>query len=785
MENETDRNRESRGLRNHRFFGLFAFAFAVLLFLSGMTEAEGQGSQKASSALLAKVQKAGSVRVIVRLNTSFQPEGQLSGPTAVASQKTRIASLQGRLQQEVSRHNVRGIKKFKHIPYTAMAVDPDALDALIANPLVVSVAEDKLVPATLTESVPLIKANQAWGLGYTGSGWTVAVLDSGVDKTHSFFPVGKVGAEACYSTTDVGEHSETVCPNSLSSQTGAGAGIQCGGANGTDIDGCRHGTHVAGIAAGKSATINGVAKEANIIAIQVFSKITDTASCSSSGLASPCALSFTSDQIQALEYVYSLRNTYSIAAVNISIGGGQYFSSCDLSESAIKAVIDNLRSAGIATVISSGNESYKNSVSAPACVSSAVSVGATTKAGAEADYSNYHPTMLSLFAPGSAINSSVPGGGWDIWDGTSMAAPHVAGAWAIVKQKWPTASVANILKGFQDKGVAVALKAGDLTGGSVKRIDVLAVLGVNLALNMPTGLSGSSSSTSGIDLTWTDNSANETGFKIDRKTGAGGTYSEIATVGAGTVTYPDTGLSEGKTYYYRVSAYNAEGDSPESDEAFTVTILGAPSGLTASAVSNSQINLTWTDNSGAESEFLISREGVSGGPYTEIGTADSNATSYNDTGLTFGTTYFYRVQAVNDETASAYSNEATATCGIISPLGGSGGGACFIATAAFGTPWEKHVRILRSFRDRCLLTTSAGRTFVKFYYEVSPPVAARISQNEGLRFFTRCVLMPLVVLAYGMVNYGATTVFLFTLSVILFAGAFIRLVRRKMSAVKC
>lgn len=784
MADKAYRNLESEANWAHRFCRLFAFTFFVLLLFGGIMAAEGQGSQKASPALLAKVQKAGSVRVIVRLNTSFQPEGQLPGPTAVAGQKARIASTQARLQQEFSKHNVRGIKKFKHIPYTAMAVDSNALDALIANPLVVSIEEDKLVPAILTESVPLIKADQAWGLGYTGSGWTVAVLDSGVDKTHSFFPAGKVVAEACFSTTDAGQHAETVCPDGNESQTGAGAGIQCGGANGTEIDGCKHGTHVAGIAAGKSASINGVAKEANIIAIQVFSKITDAASCSSYGLTSPCALSFTSDQNLALEHVYSLKNTYNIAAVNISIGGGQYFTACDTSESSTKAVIDNLRSAEIATVISSGNEGYKNSVSSPACVSSAVSVGATTKADAEADYSNYHPVMLSLFAPGSAINSSVPGGGWDSWDGTSMAAPHVAGAWAIIKQKWPTASVANVLKGLQDTGVAVTLKAGDMAGGSIKRINVLAALNVNLALNMPTGLSGSSVSTSGIDLSWTDNSTGETGFKVDRKTGASGTYSQVATVGAGTVTYSDTGLSEGKTYYYRVSAYNAEGDSPDSNEASAVTMLGAPSGLIASAVSYTQINLSWTDNSGAESEFIISRAGVSGGPYTEIATVSANSTSYSDTGLTFGTTYYYRVQAVNDETASVYSNEASATALIIAPLGGDGGGGCFIATAAFGTPWEKHVRILRSFRDRCLLTTSAGRTFVKFYYEFSPPVAARISQNEGLRFLTRCTLMPLVGLAYGMVNYGATTVFLFALSLIFMTSVFIRLVRRKISAAK-
>jgi hypothetical protein len=233
-----------------------------------------------------------------------------------------------------------------------------------------------------------------------------------------------------------------------------------------------------------------------------------------------------------------------------------------------------------------------------------------------------------------------------------------------------------------------------------------------------------------------------------------------------------------------VSAYNAEGDSPESDEAFAVTILGAPGGLTATAVSNSQINLNWTDNSGAESEFLISRAGVSGGPYAEIATVSANATSYSDTGLTFGSTYYYRIQAVNDETASAYSNEASATTAIIAPMGGSGGGGCFIATAAFGTPWEKHVRILRLFRDRFLLTNAAGRAFVKFYYKVSPPVADRISQNEGLRFITRCSLMPLVGMAYGLVTYGVTTVFLFTLSILLMTGVLIWFVRRKIPAVK-
>ncbi len=149
---------------------------------------------------------------------------------------------------------------------------------------------------------------------------------------------------------------------------------------------------------------------------------------------------------------------YNIAAVNMSLGGGKYTSSCDTDSR--KAAIDNLRSAGIATVISSGNDYYTNGIGAPACISTAVSVGATTKSDVEASYSNYHPTMLSLFAPGSSIYSSVPGGGWETWNGTSMAAPHVTGAWAILKQKSPSASVTDILNNLQTTGAAVTLKAG-------------------------------------------------------------------------------------------------------------------------------------------------------------------------------------------------------------------------------------------------------------------------------------------------------------------------------------
>jgi subtilisin family serine protease len=95
--------------------------------------------------------------------------------------------------------------------------------------------------------------------------------------------------------------------------------------------------------------------------------------------------------------------------------------------------------------------------------------------------------------------------------------------------------------------------------------------------NAPSNLSASALSTSGIKLTWTDNSAAENGFRIERKT-SDGTYTEIATTGANETSYSDTGLSAGITYFYRVRAYNDEGNSSYSNEAQATTLVASGGG---------------------------------------------------------------------------------------------------------------------------------------------------------------------------------------------------------------
>jgi len=165
-----------------------------------------------------------------------------------------------------------------------------------------------------------------------------------------------------------------------------------------------------------------------------------------------------------------------------------------------------------------------------------------------------------------------------------------------------------------------------------------------------------------INLSWQDNSDNEDSFKIERKT-QGGSYTQIATVGANVTSYADVGLNSGTSYCYRVRAYNAGGDSSYSNEACATTPINppnAPSNLNATASSSSQIDLSWQDNSNNEDGFKIERK-IQGGSYSQIATVGANVTSYSNTGLNSGTTCCYRVRAYNAAGNSGYSNESCAT----------------------------------------------------------------------------------------------------------------------------
>jgi subtilisin len=404
-----------------------------------------------------KLADEGRARILVQIRLpggGHVPEGRLTH-AAASIQRSDIAKTRGYVLAKLKKYNYRIVHQYTYVPLLALEVDASALAEIEGSPMWVDrVFEDSVKKPLLPESVPLIGGDVAWGRGFDGSGAMVAILDTGVDNTHPFL-VGKVVEEACYSST-VAKHSTSFCPNGADEQVGPGAGVPCS----LDAQGCFHGTHVAGIATGNGATagvtFSGVAPGAQIMAVQVFSKFTSVADC---GLFNtPCVGGYTSDLIAGLERVYTVKDTHNIASVNLSLGGGSFNASCDGEPE--KAIIDTLRAAGIATVVAAGNDGTPTALASPACISSAVSVGSTTKADAVSSFSDVAPFM-SLFAPGDSILSSVTGGGFAVLSGTSMATPHVAGSWAVLKQAAPTATVDQVLDALQTTGVPITdLRSG-------------------------------------------------------------------------------------------------------------------------------------------------------------------------------------------------------------------------------------------------------------------------------------------------------------------------------------
>ena len=439
------------------------FVLIGLTVLNGQRlPAQSRPPRTIPAAALAQARTYGTTRVIVAVDAAFTPEPTLATTTAVLNQRASISRAQNAVLARMARVNRSSVRRFSYIPFLALEVDEGDLQTLATSADVTAIEIDAVAGPTLAESTPLVGATRAWAAGFTGAGWTVAVLDSGIDKTHPFLS-GKVISEACYSTFS--GQSTSVCPDGTSASTAIGSGVPCSMAD------CPHGTHVAGIAAGRGDSFSGVAKDAALISVQVFSSFFSTADCG--GRPVPCALSFFSDQILGLERVYELRSTYNIAAVNISIGGDAYVSPCDSTFASMKSMIDQLRAANIATVIASGNGGLANALAAPACISSAISVASTTDgSSAPADQvSNFSNTnqYLSLFAPGQTILSSVPGGGFANFSGTSMAAPHVAGAWAVIKSKKASATVDESLSALFSTGTRIL----DPRNGITKpRIDI-------------------------------------------------------------------------------------------------------------------------------------------------------------------------------------------------------------------------------------------------------------------------------------------------------------------------
>lgn len=441
----------------------------VAVFVTGGAWAQPSGVRSAAdhqrhNTVLQAAAAKGSVPVIVELVPQQAGDVTARSQQSQAVQLSELRAKQNRvLSRLVTARSNAGVrtpqamarlKQFNYFPLLSLRASAQDVQALLNDPEVKRVYQDVPRKPTLLDSTARIGMVSGAFQGRTGAGQVVAVLDSGVDKTHPYL-AGKVVSEACYSTTDTELHSTSVCPGGASSSTAVDSGVPCT----QPAADCSHGTLVAGVIAANThpSSGGGVAQATQLISIQVYSRIdNDLEQCD--GL-QQCLVSWLTDELLGLERVYALRSTYRIAAVNLSLGGGYYSSNCDSEPD--YPIVASLRAAGIATVASSGNDGLPSQLSAPACLSNVISAGSTSDTDAVSNFSN-SAAMLQLLAPGENITTTstpyVFQGDtfvYDTVDGTSFSAPMVSGALAVLREQQPQASVDTLLGLLKNTGLSV------------------------------------------------------------------------------------------------------------------------------------------------------------------------------------------------------------------------------------------------------------------------------------------------------------------------------------------
>lgn len=290
----------------------------------------------------------------------------------------------------------------------------------------------------------------------------------------------------------------------------------------------------------------------------------------------------------------------------------------------------------------------------------------------------------------------------------------------------------------------------------------------------------SASSTSKVTISWNKNMAyNISGYKVYYGTSSGNYTSSVSAGDVSTLDLASSTLTTNQRYYFAVTAL-ADGNLHESLKSVEVTGAidtlppTAPANLKAE-IGDRRLYLKWdpaTDNESGVKGYKV-YYGTASGSYSspiDVG----NVTNYELAGLSNGTIYYVAVSAYdyagNEGDKSSEVSEAPQEIRGILGLKGTGG--CFIATAAYGSYEERHVKVLREFRDKYLLENFnfqisnfkfevpniAGRAFVRLYYKVSPPIADFIVEHSWLKPVVRIALLPLIGFAWMLINYPLLTV---------------------------
>jgi subtilisin family serine protease len=493
----------TRGSGQHSTALFIVFCLFLTAAARGASFVSASEAPNATPSLLQELNRgAEQVNVIIgvkdgtpsakRLLTNPDPKGEPE------RRKIRIAS-QKRLADEMTPRALAVHHYYESFSMLAATATRDAAIALASRPDVAWIDVDRrahLLDSSPQSSLVLIRSDRVNSLGITGSGQTIAVIDTGVDYTVAALGGGSFPNAKVIGGTDIADNDSDPM----------------------DCDG--HGTSVAAVIASSS----GVAPDARIVAIKVFSSI-DASNSSCKDTAS------FSDIFAGINYTILNKDTFGIVAINLSLGAGFDDSAdhgyCDSDDPGAAASIDSATAAGLVVAVAAGNDGVSNQLADPACVSSAVSVGAVyADSRASVSWQNGlggilctdepvspdqivcfsdSTTNLSLLAPGAFWNVVTKGGGPEPggFSGTSASTPAVAGAVALLRQARPDLTPAGLIATLRLTGNPIT----DSRNGVVTlRIDTLAAVqlpAANLgvfpasAINIPDG-TGAATATAAV-----------------------------------------------------------------------------------------------------------------------------------------------------------------------------------------------------------------------------------------------------------------------------------------------
>jgi subtilisin family serine protease len=518
------------------------------------------------------------------------------------------------------------------------------VEALQRNPNVIYAEPDYTVKAIAAPNDPSyanlwgmrnIKAPTAWDSATGDQNVVVGIIDTGLDRNHPdlkdniWVNAGEVAGDG--KDNDGNGYVDDVY----------GWDFVYNDNDPSDVHG--HGTHTAGTIGARGNNgigVTGVNWQVKLVGLKFLSD-------SGSGA--------TSNAVKALQYATKMGITVS----NNSWGGGGYSQS-------LYDAIEASKSVNHLFVAAAGNNATNNDTT-PHYPSSymnnnLIAVASIASGDAISSFSNYGASSVDIGAPGSGIWSTLPNNTYASWSGTSMATPHVTGAVALLRGIHPEWSYGQIREAILKTARPIAALSGKtVTGGTLDLAAAVNYSPDGTPPEAPSGLSATAKSSSQVELIWTDNADDETGYHIERSVNNGSDFTHIASVAAGVTVYTDSALAASTPYVYRVHAMNLSGDSAFSNTASVTTLpkadLPAIPALSSPTVSGKTVSLSWSSVTSASGyELGRSNYNTSKKTCNALSVIQSlPAGTLSTTDVRNKGTYCYAVRAFNSAGTSGWS----------------------------------------------------------------------------------------------------------------------------------